>query len=57
MGQPVVADILSHFDSYCILIIALYCHVVVETLKSLMDIVRMGVLGLNLMQKVKELTG
>ena len=54
MGQPVVADGLFHADSYCIMIIAPGCQIVVETHENCVNSVRVGILGLDMKQEAKQ---
>ena len=54
MGQAVVANGLSHTDSHFGQIIALGRQIVVETLENSVNIIRVDILGLNMIQKVKE---
>ena len=54
MGKPVVADGLSHADSYSSFFITSGCQVVVETFASSVYIIGMCVLGLDVVQEVKQ---
>ena len=54
VGKPVVADGLSHADSYRFMIIAPGCQIIVETFASSVYVIRMCVLGLDVVQEVKQ---
>ena len=57
MGKPVVADGLFHADSYSSVVITPGCQIVVETFASSVYIIRMCVLGIDVVQEVKQHLG
>ena len=54
VSQPVVADGLFHADSYSSVVITPGCQIVVEAFASSVYIVRMCILGLDVVQEVKQ---